>query len=122
MKCLRRKSCPIRIRTWRHWWNNGRNSNGEACGGAARTIPAIAAHVRARLARQISDQHVGPGGYIPLIALSPDWEAAFADALVGSFFQLSGSGLHTNDLLVLGAWGVAGVVLGVRFFQWEPRT
>jgi ABC-2 type transport system permease protein len=46
----------------------------------------------------------------------------FADALVGSFFQLSGSGLHTNDLLVLGAWGVAGVVLGVRFFQWEPRT
>ena len=45
-----------------------------------------------------------------------------ADALVGSFFQLSGSGLHTNDLLVLGAWGVAGVVLGVRFFQWEPRT
>jgi ABC-2 type transport system permease protein len=46
----------------------------------------------------------------------------FADALIGSFFQLSGSGLHTNDLLVLGAWGVAGLVLGMRFFQWEPRT
>ena len=46
----------------------------------------------------------------------------FADALIGSFFQLSGAGLHTNDLLVLGAWGVAGLVLGVRFFQWEPRT
>jgi ABC-2 type transport system permease protein len=46
----------------------------------------------------------------------------FADALIGSFFQLSGSGLYTNDLLVLGAWGVASLVLGMRFFQWEPRT
>lgn len=46
----------------------------------------------------------------------------FADALIGSFFQVSGSGLHTNDLLVIGAWGVAGLVLGIRYFQWEPRT
>lgn len=45
----------------------------------------------------------------------------FADALIGSFFQLNGSGLHTNDLLVLGAWGVGGVVVAIRFFQWEPR-
>jgi ABC-2 type transport system permease protein len=46
----------------------------------------------------------------------------FADSLVGSFFQLSGSGLHTNDLLVLGAWGIAGLFVAVRFFDWEPRT
>jgi ABC-2 type transport system permease protein len=46
----------------------------------------------------------------------------FADAMIGSFFQLSGSGLHTNDLLVLGAWGVAGLVVATRFFDWEPRT
>ena len=46
----------------------------------------------------------------------------FADALVGSFFQLSGPALQVNDLLVIGLWGVAGVVLGIRFFQWEPRT
>jgi ABC-2 type transport system permease protein len=46
----------------------------------------------------------------------------FADALIGSFFQVNGSGLHTNDLLVIGAWGVAGLVLGIRFFQWEPKT
>jgi len=45
----------------------------------------------------------------------------FADALINSFFQLSGSGLRTNDLLVIGAWGIAGVLLGARFFQWEPR-
>jgi ABC-2 type transport system permease protein len=46
----------------------------------------------------------------------------FADALIGSFFRLSGSGLHTNDLLVLGAWGLGGLVVSIRFFQWEPRT
>jgi flagellar biosynthesis protein FlhA len=55
----------------------------EACGGAARAIPAIVAHVRARLARQLSDSHTGAGGYIPLITLSPEWEAAFAEALTG---------------------------------------
>jgi len=46
----------------------------------------------------------------------------FADALIGSYFQTSGSGLHTNDLLVLGVWGIAGLAFGVRFFQWEPRV
>jgi ABC-2 type transport system permease protein len=45
----------------------------------------------------------------------------FADALVKSFFQLSGSGLQTNDLLVIGAWGAAGLVVAIRFFDWEPR-
>ncbi|HKC19882.1 MAG TPA: ABC transporter permease [Candidatus Dormibacteraeota bacterium] len=45
-----------------------------------------------------------------------------ADAMVGSFFALSGSGLHANDLYVLAAWGIAGAILGVRFFQWEPRV
>ena len=55
----------------------------EATAGSLRSIPAITAHVRARLARQISDANVGPGGYIPLVTLSPEWEAAFAEALVG---------------------------------------
>ena len=55
----------------------------EACAGQVRAIPYIAGHVRARLARQISDSHVGPGGYIPLVTLSPEWEGAFAEALVG---------------------------------------
>ncbi|HUB49904.1 MAG TPA: FHIPEP family type III secretion protein, partial [Acetobacteraceae bacterium] len=36
-----------------------------------------------RLARQISDSHTSPNGYIPLITLSPDWEGAFAEALSG---------------------------------------
>ena len=45
----------------------------------------------------------------------------FADAMVGSFFALSGSGLQGNDLLVIGAWGLAGLVISFRFFSWEPR-
>lgn len=45
----------------------------------------------------------------------------FADALSSSFFQLSGSGLQGNDLLVIGAWGVAGLLIAMRFFDWEPR-
>ena len=45
----------------------------------------------------------------------------FADALVGSFFSPTGSGLHGNDLLVLAAWGLAAILISVRFFSWEPR-
>jgi flagellar biosynthesis protein FlhA len=55
----------------------------ESCGGQTRAIPTLAAHVRVRLARQISDSQVGPGGYIPLVTLSAEWEGAFAEALVG---------------------------------------
>ena len=40
-------------------------------------------HVRARLARQLCHQHLAPGGYLPLIALSPGWEQAFAESIVG---------------------------------------
>lgn len=45
-----------------------------------------------------------------------------ADAMISSFFQLSGSGLHTDDLLVLGAWGIGGLIVGLRFFKWEPKV
>ena len=55
----------------------------EACGGGLRAVPLIVAHVRVRLARQISDAHLGPNGYIPLVTLSPQWEAAFLESLVG---------------------------------------
>jgi ABC-2 type transport system permease protein len=46
----------------------------------------------------------------------------FADGMIGSFFQLSGSGLHANDLYVMGAWGIGAVVFGIRYFRWEPRV
>jgi flagellar biosynthesis protein FlhA len=47
------------------------------------SIVLVIEHVRARLARQISTACTGPGGYLPLLMLSPEWEQAFADALVG---------------------------------------
>ena len=56
----------------------------EAAGSGLRAMTAILAHVRARLARQISDAHTGAGGYIPLITLSPEWEQLFAESLSGS--------------------------------------
>jgi flagellar biosynthesis protein FlhA len=55
----------------------------EACAGQMRAMPLLLGHVRARLARQLSDAHLGPNGYIPLITLTPEWEMAFAEALVG---------------------------------------
>ena len=55
----------------------------EACAGQTRAMPLILGHVRSRLARQLSDSHVGANRYIPLITLSPEWETAFAEALVG---------------------------------------
>ena len=55
----------------------------EACALNARAIPGIVGHVRTRLARQISDSHLGPNGYVPLITLSHEWESAFAESLIG---------------------------------------
>jgi flagellar biosynthesis protein FlhA len=43
----------------------------------------ITEHVRARLSRQLCNQHLAPAGYLPLIALSPAWEQAFAESIVG---------------------------------------
>ena len=55
----------------------------EAC-GQTRNVILITEHVRARLARQISDMNVSEQGYIPLVTLSPEWEQSFAESLVGS--------------------------------------
>jgi len=46
----------------------------------------------------------------------------FADALVGSFLATSGTGLEWSDVLIVGIWGVVGVVVAIRFFSWEPRA
>ena len=54
----------------------------EAC-GHSRNVMTITEHVRARLARQISDQNTTDQGVIPMIPLSPQWEQAFTESLVG---------------------------------------
>ncbi len=43
----------------------------------------IAEHVRTRLSRQICAANQAPGGYLPLISLSPQWEQAFLESIVG---------------------------------------
>jgi flagellar biosynthesis protein FlhA len=48
-----------------------------------RNLSAISEHVRARLSRQISDSNTNDMGYIPMVTLSPDWEMAFAESIVG---------------------------------------
>jgi flagellar biosynthesis protein FlhA len=54
----------------------------EAC-GYTRNITSITEHVRARLARQISDSVADSAGIVPLITLSPEWEQSFAEAIHG---------------------------------------
>ena len=51
--------------------------------GAINTTSGLVEHVRSRLARQITAQNTSPSGYLPMITLSPEWETAFAEALVG---------------------------------------
>jgi ABC-2 type transport system permease protein len=33
-----------------------------------------------------------------------------------------GSSFAWTDVLVLGGWGIGGLVLAIRFFRWEPST
>jgi flagellar biosynthesis protein FlhA len=48
-----------------------------------RNLTAITEHVRGRLARQLCDSNVAPDGVISLVTLSPEWEQAFAESIVG---------------------------------------
>ncbi|MBL8530230.1 MAG: flagellar biosynthesis protein FlhA [Hyphomonadaceae bacterium] len=43
----------------------------------------ITEHVRGRLARQICYQHRNGEGSLPIVTLSPTWEQAFAESLIG---------------------------------------
>ena len=46
-----------------------------------------------------------------------------ADALLVAYNpHTSGSGFATGDLLVVAAWGVAGLLVAVRRFSWLPLT
>ena len=46
-------------------------------------MDAITEHVRGRLARQICHANAGLDGQLPVLAMSPQWEQAFAEAMVG---------------------------------------
>ncbi len=47
------------------------------------SVTTLVEHVRSRLARQLCWQHKGDDGALPIVTLSPDWEAAFAESLIG---------------------------------------
>jgi flagellar biosynthesis protein FlhA len=51
--------------------------------GALKNPREIVEHVRVRLARQICAQHAGPGGQLSIVTLSPQWESAFLDSIIG---------------------------------------
>jgi len=51
--------------------------------GYTRNMTQITEHVRARLARQISDSNTNDSGVVPLVTLSPQWEQAFVESIVG---------------------------------------
>jgi flagellar biosynthesis protein FlhA len=55
---------------------------GEAAGSTP-TVSQITEHVRDRLSRQLCFANKGDDGALAIITLSPDWEASFADALIG---------------------------------------
>ena len=54
----------------------------EAC-AITRSVTAITEHVRTRLARQLSDANTNQDGYLTIISMSPQWEQAFGESLVG---------------------------------------
>jgi flagellar biosynthesis protein FlhA len=58
----------------------------EGLGEAAPTtnsVTSLVEHVRGRLARQLCWQNRADDGTLPIITMSPDWEMAFAESLVG---------------------------------------
>ena len=45
----------------------------------------------------------------------------FAHAMFSAFFLPVGNGFSGTSLAIMGAWGLAGLVLAALFFSWEPR-
>ena len=48
-----------------------------------KNISMVTEHVRTRMARQICNQNVNQAGILPMVTLSPTWEQAFSESLIG---------------------------------------
>jgi ABC-2 type transport system permease protein len=68
------------------------------------------------------------GIFIPLGDDAPAWITwtarifpvkHFADGLQAGFL---GTAFRWSDVLIVGLWGLAGLIVAARFFSWEPRT
>ena len=45
----------------------------------------------------------------------------FSQAMKAAYFSPVGNGFRGGDFLIIGIWGVVGILLAARFFSWEPR-
>ncbi len=81
-----------------------------------------------------------PAGALPLYFISgvfvpedqiPSLLRAIADvfpirhlavAMLTPCTHSQGTGIAARDLLIVAAWGVAGLAFAARAFQWSPRT
>jgi ABC-2 type transport system permease protein len=68
------------------------------------------------------------GIFIPFGNNTPSWIVwlarvfpvkHFVDGMLAGF---AGTAFDWVDVLIVAAWGVAGLLLAIRFFTWEPRT
>jgi ABC-2 type transport system permease protein len=68
------------------------------------------------------------GVFIPIQDNAPTWITwtarvfpvkHFADGMMASFL---GTAFRWTDVLVVGVWGVLGLLVALRYFTWEPRT
>ena len=68
------------------------------------------------------------GIFIPFGNNAPEWilwiarifpVRHFADGMQAGFL---GTPFHWSDVVMVAAWGLAGLLLAVRYFRWEPRT
>lgn len=57
--------------------------------------------------------------YVTLSKFFPVYH--FREAMNTAYFAPSGSGFEATNLLILGDWGLAGLILAFLFFSWEPR-
>ena len=68
------------------------------------------------------------GIFIPLGNNPPAWMAwvgrifPLRHFLAGMQAGFLGAPFHWTDVLVVAAWGLAGLLFAIRFFRWEPRT
>jgi ABC-2 type transport system permease protein len=46
----------------------------------------------------------------------------FFDAFFDAYVPSSGSGISWDNLAVVALWGVAGLLLAIRYFRWTPRS
>jgi ABC-2 type transport system permease protein len=68
------------------------------------------------------------GIFIPFGNNTPSWilwiarifpVKHFADGMAAGFI---GTPFHWTDVLIVAAWGLAGLLFATRYFSWEPRT